>query len=223
MSIIKPTSATKFQTSGLPRVEVTSKERAEFNRMMGVKEDVSAKWKLEIHLLSERSWHRPYRGAIRPFESGRYLHGEGDASAFWCMHLTETDAVAKGYGCGKIISADITPSRIVEGRETGGRVICPHCFKSWDSRYLTQQRVLTLNTTKWAEVLAFEISINHYDIDLYLKFHKVDLQPVAMGSVEELANARNSREPVMYTKEDIIHDACASGDLTRCIRAFLEA
>lgn len=212
-----------FQTSGLPKVEVTAKEQAEFNQIMGVKEDVSARWKLEIHLLSERTAMRPYRGTIVPLESGRYLNGEGDATAYWCMHLDVNRAVEQGYGCGHIVSSDVSPSRVVDGVEKGGRVICPYCFKSWDPQYLTHQRLLILDTQKWAEVISFEIANNKYDVDLYLKFHKSDLQPVALGTAKELADARNAREPVMYTKEDIIHDACAGGDLTRCVRAFLEA
>jgi len=224
--------ATDQQVDKEKKVNITEKDKKEFRELFGLEDkSLAPEWKLDVHLTSNRSLHKPFSGIIKMWAAGKGLGGDGDIAGFWCMHKDVPDAVRKGYGCGRVISSDFSAGwsmptieeSVKLGIPDGGSIaVCPHCQLRWNPETLTAERVLALSIQHWAEVLAEEIQKIEFKGDVYLKYCKTDIRPHLMSRTIT-KDVRAKREPLIYTMERIIEDVTANQDIVKCMKNFLNA
>ena len=189
-----------------------------------LREDLRAKYKLEIHFGKGRtSRGQPFAGAVATWISGTKLHGGGDEKVYECP----------GAQCGELI----LPHQIKPGWRKGkdgkeymtSMSICGHCGTVWESSETIGERFFKLTEQDWAFAILRRFRKVGMDADLYLKYHPTDVRfQTAMELArnrggEEIAKARKNRGLHIYPLANIIKDCKNGSDLYGRIRAFINA
>lgn len=190
------------------RNETRNDTRSAFRRVVDP-DKTAAKYKLEVQFSQERSAHKPFAGSVHFWLSGTQLHGGGDELIYPCPDDL----------CGGLIPPKLN---------SDGVAVCPTCKRTWASDHdLKESTFYKLPIRKWAEVVARDWQRLEHNADVYLKFHPVDIRPLAMIELkrgcggEKLDHARNSRRVAIYELSRILQDINAGAELSRCVFAFL--
>lgn len=172
-------------------------------------DDIAAKYKLEVHFSQERSAHRPFGGSVHFWLSGTQFHGGGDEVI---------------YPCPSERCVGLIPPKL----NNGGLAVCPTCKQRWSSdNDLKEATYYKLPLQKWVEVVARDWQRLESNADIYLKFHPVDIQELAMIELnrgcggEKVDHVRNSRRRVIYSLASMMKDLNAGADLNSRVLGFL--
>lgn len=189
-----------------------------------LKEQVRAKYKLEIHFGKNRTSRGAiFAGAASFWLSGTKFHGGGDEKIYECP----------GQECGHFI----LPHQIKPGwrKDKNGKEymtsmsICGYCGEVWESSQTIGERFFKLTEQKWAFAILRLLQKLDMDADIYLKFSPTDIRYKTMMELarnrggEEIAKARKNRGLHIYPLPRIIKDLSNGSDLYGRIRAFLNA
>jgi len=201
-----------------------------------------ARYKLEVTFSSGRTPNGFPNGnaaVICVYSSGARLHGGGDELALWCLQrdpgagkLATFDPSklkplrGERIGCGRAIHPDSVIDKPIPGAGgmTSKRIaICPHCRRSWDVRYLTEEIYGRWSTAKLATVLADMWRRTGHNADIYVKYHHTDIRYQMMEREHGTAKARQLRGAVIYPLQRILSDTSAGAMLETRFRALLSS
>ena len=184
-------------------------------KLFGEKEEISARYKVEILFGARHTVRSLAYGSITAWENGAKLKGGGDILLYSCpgkyQGMNGCEAVLPSGHNAKI-------------------VVCPSCLVAWKIRDLIGQTYYRLPLQKWAEVVYGWYRRLDMDADIHVKYHYDDIR-VATGRElerdrggEVLWKARSSerRRPRVYPLENIIKDVNAGADLQKRILSFLQ-
>jgi hypothetical protein len=164
-----------------------------------------AKYKIEVAYMEARKLKEPSACSVTVWESGRRFHGGGDQSMFWCINAKNPDE-----GCGGLI-----PDNMVKN----GVALCPHCKRSVNQQLLPVTRVGIFSPQNLAKEIHKIFRHLGSDADVYLKYHRSDME--ARARLKSEGGAK--KEVAIYTVTSIIRDSLLGGDLTRKFEDFLTA
>lgn len=190
-----------------------------------LKEDVRAKYKLEVQFGKDRtSRGAPFAGVMSGWLSGTKFHGGGDEKIFECPEceawilphqITQRTVVSKVNG--KDVEEFMSLS------------FCGGCAKAWPSANTIGERFVKLSEQDWAHAILRMLQRLEMDADIYLKYHPTDIRYQAAMEMarnrggEEIAKARRNRGLHIYPLKNIIRDTKHGSDLYGRIRAFINA
>jgi hypothetical protein len=195
-------------------------------------ESGKAKYKMELVFSKDRSARKTTVGMLCFFESGRRLHGGGDAKVYFCPGFRkntwhrETEQwrpIPKGRGPCDAIIPDSS-----HGYE---HLFCPKCKTLWADPEVYGEVVFNLPMQKWAEVMTKYYVRLECNADVVLKFSREDIRTKALleqakqrgGELLEKARAGRLRATAIYPLKNIIKDTGAGADLARQFYKFLRA
>lgn len=188
-----------------------------------------AGYKIEITFGPDRSALREYTALISLWESGKFFHGGGDASMYYCidcraMHpKTATKlitAILNGkesrdkFGCGHPIPG---------AAMGGGLALCPTCQRPLNSDNLTGQVPFYGTTPDLAAFVARYFEVLKHNADIYCKYHHTDIRYKSMEKAKGLEMARKLRGLFIYPVGRILKDTAAGATLDSRFRAFFNA
>lgn len=190
---------------------------------------IRAGYKIEITFGPNRSSLKDYTALISLWESGKFFHGGGDASMYFCLDCRAMHPKTAT----KLITA------ILDGKETkekfgcgypipgasmgGGLAICPHCQKPIDTDKLTGQVPFYGTTPDLAAFVARYFEVLKHNADIYCKYHMTDIRYKAMEKAKGLELARRLRGLFIYPVGRILKDTAAGATLDSRFRAFFNA
>ena len=180
-------------------------------------EDITAKYKIEVHFGKDRSANKPSTCAILIWESGRHFHGGGDDKMHWC-----------GYpDCRKPIRSSAFGAV---------HLVCPHCHRecfldqatklqvSKQDRNVARLPVIVGEKLMRSTMLNIATALTKIwhdldnDADIYVKYHPLDIrQSLDNGIVKMVDNmnlARSNRALTIYPLANILKDVSNGADLT---------
>jgi len=203
-----------------------------------------ARYKIEVTFSSGRTPNGFPNGnaaVICIYSSGSRLHGGGDELALWCEQrdpgagkLAQFDPSKlkpvrrnERLGCGKVIHPDSVITKNVPSGK-GGMVskriaICPHCQRSWDVRYLTEEIYGRWTTPRLAMLLSKLWRRAGANADIYVKYHHTDIRYQMMEKEHGTATARRLRGAVIYPLQRILADTATGAALEARFRALLSS
>lgn len=214
MRAAQPVRFTDSEQPGLllsteEKVEVAKKAEA-LDKLLS-KDNLHAKYKIEVLFGKARSSRNPTPGVLCFWASGAKLHGGGDDKLYLCPH------------CSHLISAMCNSS---------SGAVCAGCGKVVPPAELVGELLLNLSMRKWAEVLTKYFHLCDRNCDIYAKHAPNDLRAVAKAQSEskatwqnskKLESARAKRVQYIYPLRNLIKDLNAGADLTNRLYAFLTA
>ncbi len=191
-----------------------------------------AKYKLELVFGKDRSATKPSVGLLSFFESGRKMHGGGDAKVYMCPGFRKTSwdrmnqrwsETPKGSGPCDAFIPDSS-----HGFE---HLFCQKCKILWDEREVVGELIWKLPMQKWAEILTQYYVRLECNADVYLKYSREDIRTKALmeqakqkgGELLDKMRAGRLRASSMYPLRNIIKDTGAGADLTKQFYKFLRA
>lgn len=191
-----------------------------------------AKYKLELFFGKDRSLVKPSIGMLCFFESGRKMHGGGDAKIYLCpgFHKKSYDRglqrwvdVPKGKGPCEAVIPDSS-----HGYE---HLFCPRCKTLWSEPEVIGELPLRLTMQNWAEVLTKYYVRLECNADVVIKYSREDIRTKALmeqarqkgGELLQKAREGRLRATSIYPLKNIIKDTAAGADLTRQFYKFLRA
>lgn len=184
----------------------SSGEIVEQGKAVGLKNEIRAKYKIEVMFGPGRTTAGPNRFGVSLWESGKRLNGGGDDLAFWCISESQNE------GCGGIIISE---------HVRGGIAFCPHCKRAVNAEMLTQLRIGFMTTDNLATELEKLFRRLDSNADIYLKYDKKDMRVVAMEKAHGSEKARRLRGLHIYPLKNILKDTAAGASLQGRIKAFL--
>ena len=164
-----------------------------------------AKYKIEVAYMEARKLKESSACSVTVWESGRRFHGGGDQSMFWCINAKNPEE-----GCGGLI-----PDNMVKN----GVALCPHCKRSVNQQLLPVTRVGIFSPQNLAKEIHKIFRHLGSDADVYLKFHKSDME--ARARLKSDGGAK--KELAIYTVSRLIQDSLSGSDLVKRIETFLTA
>lgn len=170
---------------------------------------VRAKWKIEVTFVKNRTTTGLNAVGIQVWESGRHMHGGGDALAFFCRDSREGES----GGCGGVIPQDNI------GRD--GIAYCPHCKMTVNAAHLSNMWVANAYMDRIAHQLAKMFRELGSNADIYIKFHKTDVRYMAMYREKGPDTARRMKGMHIYPLKNILRDTAAGADLVKRMKAFI--
>jgi len=168
-----------------------------------------AKYKIEVLFEKRKTTRGAFPGAMTVWRSGSVLSGGGDEILYPCP------GKCKGY----IGAENIAPM--------SRTAFCTECSNVWKQNDLMELRIFNLTPAKWAFVIAREFIRTGCRADVYMKLSGLDLRKSAVVEQakerrgESLFEARDSREPVIYSLQDIIKDTNAGASIESRMRALI--
>jgi len=194
------------------------------------REILSAPYKIQVLFGKDRTSEGPNIIVLTVYMSGRWLNGEGDAQAFWCM---EKDKVIGGKvvpgraGCGRIIPpwhSHAASARDEAGKQVAVMVVeCPWCGGSINGDNITDARYFRASTRDLADIIAHAWDSTEGKADIYMKHSPGDLRVVRLGNVVGMEKARELRGLCIYPLAHIFRDTGAGKPLRECFYDFLRA
>lgn len=181
-----------------------SSEDAE--RTLGSTPEIKAKYKIEVMFDKNRTSLGPNLLGLQLWESGKRLHGGGDALMYWCMD-TESN-----LGCKSPIGSDFIK---------GPFAICPSCNQGIAMERAAHIRVLRVTTRVLSEELVKTFRSLNSNADIYLKYAKTDAHYMAMERAKGPEVARRLKGMHIYPLKNILKDTASGAELSSRFFAFL--
>lgn len=177
-------------------------------KKMGGKEELRAKYKIEVTFVKNRNIRSMNAVGIQIWESGKRFHGGGDELMFWCKDSR------KGHddGCWSPIPGDAIK---------GGVAYCPRCQKAMNADLLTNMKLGNVYMDTLAKELVGIFHTLQDDADIFLKFHKSDIRYIAMVREKGPETAKRLKGMAIYPLKNILKDTAAGADLFRRFKAFI--
>lgn len=180
-----------------------------------LKDDVKAKYKIELFFGKARSMHNPTPGIMSFWESGSRFHGGGDTKIYQCP--------------GKSKGVNNCTSFIPDSGNASAILFCPKCGTNWKGTDVIGERIARLSMQNWALILLRHFVLLENNADIYLKHAHDDIRTKTMieqakqKGGELLAKVRNKRALYIYPLARIIKDTSNGADLYGRFHAFLTA
>lgn len=189
-----------------------------------------ARWKMQVWFKSERSIHTNLKFSLSVWESGKRLHGGGDASAMFCR---KSDPRSKGpsvahalmgvgrrpfkkeptnMGCNSVIPADAVSGHIAT---------CPHCGSVWDTEHIADSIYYELPINKAAEEIAKWFRKLDNSADICAKYWDKDIRVLQQAKEFGVARAQELRGLTIYPQREILKDTAHGKSLESAIKYFL--
>jgi hypothetical protein len=181
---------------------------------MGVKE-TPADYKIQVFFGAGRTVQGPNAVEITFWESGKEMHGGGDASMLVCR-----DTISKKKpppGCGLPFSSDHV-LRTLDGLIA----VCPNCKRALNAERLGKDFHGRVESRTLARFLVGFWRHFNGNADLYLKFQPGDIRYVA-ASGDGAKGFRRGQIPSIYSLKRILEDTNAGSALEDRFYAFLTA
>lgn len=198
-----------------PEVEA---QVAELMKLMTVKDELKAKFILDVYFNDERSHFRPFSGFVMVWTNGGAFHGGGDEKVYLCPQKVEKK------GETKICAAPIPPNLIKH--KLG---ICLACKTPSEDKKLIGEVLFKLPLSSWAAVLERYFYRLDCNADLRIGIMKGDLVKAAGLEQErqmhgdKLNKVRRDRSWVRYSLHDLVRDGASGATLQSRLNAFLRA
>jgi len=177
--------------------------------------DVPAKYKIQVYFGEDRTVQGPNAVELTFWESGKELHGGGDASMVICR-----DALSKANpppGCGYPFSTDHYIDTI------GGTIaVCPNCRRALNAARVAKDfhgRVETRVLSRFLAKLWRQLGSN---ADIYLKFQPGDIRYTAAKG-DGVHEFRRGQIPAIYSLKRLIEDTSYGSSVEDRFYAFLTA
>lgn len=185
-----------------------NKSSDELADALGIKDEMRAKYKIEVTFGPKRTTQGPNRVAIQIWESGKRLHGGGDELMFFC----KDNRAGHDEGCWAPIPAD---------QIKGGVAYCIKCAKAINAEYLTNMKVGYTSTRFLCTEIAKLFHQLNSNADIYLKFHKSDIRYRAMLKAKGEEVARRLKGMHIYPLKNILKDTSNGAGLENRLFAFV--
>jgi len=196
-----------------------------------------AKFKIEVMFGRGRTTQGPNAYAIRVFESGRALSGEGDVQIPFCSEVDAGHPSVGKYpprpkdkkaGCGYPIPDSCIRYATIMARDGSGafstRVAhCPHCQGDIPAELAATEIYARTTTDHLAEKLAEIWRQLQGNADIYLKFSAGDIRYQACERKYGGEKARQLRGLHIYDLPRILKDTGAGSSLVERFKAFLKS
>lgn len=170
-------------------------------------DEVRAAFKIEIMFGNKRTVNGPNNSCIQVYESGKHLHGGGDALAYWCQDLESNK------GCWALI-----PSEQI----SRGLAFCKNCG-TLNAERLTAQRFQRVTTKKLAEHVSKIWRQLGMNADIYCKYDPNDIRVQIMEKKVGAARAHALRGLFIYPLKNILKDTAAGATLEDRFESFFKA
>lgn len=188
------------------------------------KDQIRAKYKLEVQFYEKRSTIEPFAGVMSFLLSGNRLHGGGDSKVYLCP-VNSCYGVIDPTDCQVV---DLDANALVQDlSKIPLKVVCPKCKNISPSIDLWGERLLRLNTQGWARALYDNFRYLDSNADVRLIFHHADLHAHTQSEMNRGANgaiiieARRRRQKAIYTLKNILKDTAHGADLYGRFLAFV--
>lgn len=217
------TKIDEVQWSQINRVEdlpeVSEEDKAEVERRLQLLDkelnEHTAKYKLELMLNKDYSFHKPSAGALSFWMSGRTFQGGGDVKMYMCP--------------GKHLGKNECSGFIPDTGQGLGMLVCPKCLSLWKSEQVIGEVLGRHTIQQWAELLTQYFMKLEMNADIRVKYHPSDIRSAAlreqdrqMGG-EVLEGSRNTRAVVVYPRANIIKDTSSGATLYGRFLALLKS
>lgn len=172
----------------------------------GLKEQLRAKFKIEVTFGPKRTIPGPNLLGIQIWESGKRLNGGGDDLSFWCLSRKSNE------GCGSVITSD---------NIRGGIAVCPSCQRMVNAELLTNMKIGKITTKDLSVVIEKIFRGLGHNADIYLKYDQQDIRVLAMERQKGRNVARRLKGMHIYPLRNILKDTANGASLAPRILAFL--
>lgn len=188
-------------------------------------EQGKAAFKLELIFGKARSIHRPTPGMLSFFESGRKLHGGGDAKVYMCPGIWKDPQTGEVTGKGPCDAV------IPDSSHGLGHLVCPKCKEVWKEHQVYGEILARLPMQHWAVLLTRYYARLGCNADVVLKFSEDDIRSKALleqqkqkgGELLGATRAKRRRAASIYPLRNIIKDTSAGQDLAKKFYDFVRA
>ena len=205
--------------------QLTEEQRAAFESGKSITSDeetktvmeggeIRAAYKIEVTFDKNRTVHGPNAVLIQVWESGKHFHGGGDDLMYWCKDFTKIDSWENSPGCGGLI-----PSASMRG----GLAVCPHCYATINSDYVTGQRLTKISTNDLATLIEKIFHQLKSNADVYCKYHKTDIRYIACEQTYGEEKARWLKGMFIYPLKNILRDTSNGSSLHGRLKALFSA
>lgn len=175
---------------------------------LGGKEEVRAKYKIEVTFVKNRTSRGLNAVGVQIWESGKRFHGGGDEMMFWCKDSRK----GQDGGCWGPIPGDNIKA---------GVAYCPSCKKAMNADLLTNMKLGNVYMDTLSKELEVIFRQLDGDADLFLKFHKTDIRYIAMVKAKGSLVAERLKGMSIYPLKNILKDISSGADLAGRFKAFL--
>ncbi len=202
-------------------VQVTPEIEQKVKDLMGLmttRDDLQAKFVLDILFNDERSHHHAFSGFVMAFTNGGALHGGGDEKVYFCPNKVDR----KGHTA--ICAAPIPPNLIKHGIG-----ICLACKRPSKDKDFIGEVLFKLPMESWPKVMERFFYRLECNADIRIGIFKNDLRDATAKEQERqmhgdlLNKVRREREWVRYSLAALVKDGTAGATLQGRLRAFLRA
>jgi hypothetical protein len=190
---------------------------------------IRAGYKIEVFFGPDRSSFKDYYAFISLMESGKFLHGGGDANVYFCLDCRVLNpnsavklltAILDGkekqdtYGCGY---------PIINAAMGGGMACCTNCKRMVKTDYLTGQLPFHGTTQDLAKFVARYFDVLKHNADIYCKYAPTDLRYKAMEQEKGLETARRLRGLFIYPLARLLGDLAGGSSLETRLGVFFNS
>jgi hypothetical protein len=226
---VKPTYTTEadlevpYLASPLQSHELAEVEKARLEKQGNIKglasedlDEVVGRYRVEVHLSSERSRDNPFPGIIHTMINSARFGGGGLMPTYACANEM----------CGGFIHPDnYSPSAVPP------RAICSKCGQVWHVRQVFAHRKYKLSNQNWAYAIARTVIRLGLDADVWIIFFSEPLIKPTLDAradpklgVEPVENSRKAIRKVIYPLGRLLKDLSVEGvELEQRMYAFIMA
>ena len=213
-----PYLASAIQSHELAEVEKTRLEKqGKVTGLCGDElDEVVGRYRVEVHLSSERSREKPFPGIIHTMINSNRLGGGGLMPTYACADER----------CGGFIHPDnYSPSAIPPS------AVCPRCGRVWHVKDVFSHRKYVLANQQWAYAISRTVIRLGLDADIWIIFFAkplikptLDARADSRLGVEPVENSRKAIRKVIYPLGRLLKDLSVEGvELEKRMYAFIMA
>jgi hypothetical protein len=190
---------------------------------------IRAGYKIEVFFGPDRSAMKDYYAFISLMESGKFLHGGGDANMYYCLDCRAISPDSAVPLLMAILDGKEKPDRfgcghpIINAAMGGGIACCPNCKRMVQTDFLTGQLPFHGTTQDLATFVSRYFDVLKHNADIYCKYHWTDLRYKAMEQAKGLEVARRLRGMFIYPLGRLLADAAGGASVESRLRAFFNA